>query len=81
MKDSKVCPKCNGQNIYTNSGLTSRGERSFVIVSSWTKLFVENYVCMDCGFFEEYVTPEDLRNVAKQEKVKSTWKKVDFNSK
>ncbi len=78
MKKSNVCPKCNGQNIYTNAGLMSRGERCTVAVSSWTQLFVETYVCLDCGFFEEYVMQKELRNAEKIEKIKSTWKKVDF---
>ena len=59
----------------------SRGERSIVAVSSWTQLFVETYVCLDCGFFEEYVMQKELRNAEKIEKIKSTWKKVDFTDK
>lgn len=75
MKRSGRCPKCDGTDIYTDAGLMKRGERCDIGISSWTKLFLDVYICRDCGFFEEYICNEDLRSEKKREKLVAEWKK------
>ncbi|MBX7094899.1 MAG: hypothetical protein K1X56_09265 [Flavobacteriales bacterium] len=75
MKKSGICPKCGSQNILTNKGVSKRGERSSMAVSSFTSLFIEVYMCTDCGFFEEYIDEADLRNPKKLEKLNAEFKK------
>lgn len=75
MKATGKCPKCSGTTIYTDAGITKRGERSSIGISSWTKLFIDVYICSDCGFTEEYICDEDLHSSKKRDKLASEWKK------
>lgn len=76
MKNTGTCPKCQSHEIYTDAGLTKRGDRSSIPVTSWSTAFIDVYVCTACGFMEEYVTREDLKNDKKMTKFKEIWKKV-----
>lgn len=77
MKQSKTCPKCGSAEIYTNDSLISRGERSIISVTGWVSLSVAVYVCIDCGYTEEYITAEDLNNPKKIDNVKAEWRKIE----
>lgn len=74
MKATGICPKCNGTEIYTDAGITKRGDRSSIGASSWTKLFVDVYICRSCGFVEEYVCSNDLDNEKKLTTLRENWK-------
>jgi len=75
MKEHKYCPKCQGTEIYTDAGLTKRGDRCSLPVSSWTKLFVDTYLCANCGYIEEYVTSGELRDEKALSKLRENWKR------
>ncbi|MCP4542728.1 MAG: hypothetical protein GY832_36865 [Chloroflexi bacterium] len=71
------CPKCGSSNIYKQSdGIRPRDEW-VMLDSHWGKLEVRNptpvdtYLCIDCGYFENYVTDKD-----KLSKVAQIWDKV-----
>lgn len=76
MKTTQQCPKCQSKEIYTDAGLTKRGDRCSIPVTSWTKLFVDTYVCLNCGFIEEYVTGSELQNEKNLSKVRETFKRI-----
>ena len=76
MKQTKQCPKCNGTELYSNQGISKSGDRSFVQVTGSVKLFVDVYVCLECGYFEEYIEKEDLESQKKIDKTKSVWRKI-----
>ena len=74
-----ICTKCNGTNVYSNSNLPTRGERADMAghdgrISStlWTYVIV----CIDCGFFEEYLRRDVLSDVKRIDKVKGNWTKI-----
>ena len=72
-----ICPKCNGTTIYTDKNLPKRGERCQVTISSMKWLFVDVYICIDCKYFEEYISENLSLNGEKQlNKMKETWAKV-----
>jgi predicted RNA-binding Zn-ribbon protein involved in translation (DUF1610 family) len=71
-----VCPKCSATEIYTNKKCNPRGERGQIVISGWKWMGIDLYLCMDCGFFEEYVNERDLRDEKNREKIKVTWDKV-----
>lgn len=75
MKQTGICPKCEGQEIYTDADCTKRGDRASIGFSSWKKYFIDTYICMNCGFIEEYVEKEDLLNEKKFQELKLNWKK------
>lgn len=73
MKFSKQCPKCGSKDILTNKAKANRGERSIIPISSFTVLVIHVYVCMQCGFFEEYIDPIDLQNKKKIAHLRNNW--------
>ena len=75
MKTSGKCPKCNSNEIYCDAELPKRGDRASIAISSWSKLFIDVYVCISCGYVEEYVENNDLNDSKKMEKLKSNWGK------
>jgi predicted nucleic-acid-binding Zn-ribbon protein len=75
MKNTGTCPKCQSKEVYTDKGLPKRGERSSLPISSWSRLFVDLYICLDCGYFEEYVEQADLDNEKKMNKLKEMFGK------
>jgi len=76
MKQTRTCPKCSSKEVYTNAGLVKRGERCSLPVTSWTSIFVDIYICLQCGFVEEYITDKELANKEKINKIKNEFKKI-----
>lgn len=76
MRSTGVCPKCKGNEIYTDRDLVKRGDRNFVTVSNWKGYFVDVYVCTECGYMEEYIAKKDMEKPATMDKLRSTWKKM-----
>ncbi len=77
MRKTGICPKCNSSEIYNNSKETPRGERCAIPLSAWSlPLKIHTYLCLECGFVEEYIHPNDLLNEKKIEQIRSRWRKV-----
>ncbi|MBK7035265.1 MAG: hypothetical protein IPH42_02710 [Bacteroidetes bacterium] len=76
MKATKTCPKCKGTEIYTNDAILKRGERSTVGVSGWTNISVSVYVCMACGYFEEYIDSENIKKDKLRAAIEREWKRL-----
>lgn len=68
----------NAQNIYTNKGISKRGDRSSIGVTGGFsgRFFVDTYICSNCGFIEEYVEKEYLESKEKMLKLKENWQKI-----
>lgn len=75
MKTTAKCPKCDGTEIYSNEGQAKSGDRVIIPISSWSRLFVSTYICAHCGYLEEYVETQDLKDDKKMAKLKENWKK------
>ncbi|MFI5172160.1 MAG: hypothetical protein ACHQFW_07190 [Chitinophagales bacterium] len=76
MKNSKTCPKCNGTEIYTNNGLAPRGDRCSIPITGWRSFVVSAYVCLRCGFVEEYMADGELNDAKLLDKLKSEWNRA-----
>jgi len=66
-----ACPKCESRNIYKGTHVTfkSGGSGSNSIpITAFTTAALDNYVCIDCGFLESYIS-----NKSKLEKIASKW--------
>ena len=74
MKSSGICPKCESKEIYSDEFQAKRGDRARLGISSWTQLSVSTYICADCGYIEEYVNHQDLKDSKKMDKLRSEWK-------
>ena len=73
---SGTCPKCGANEIYTTHGLEKRGERMTLPVSSWKIFFLDTYICINCGHFEEYINDDDLKDTKMIETIKKELRKV-----
>lgn len=77
MKTTGVCPKCGGDDVHTNDGVALRGDRSVMGGAKSThRLFIHAYVCLSCGYLEEHLTPDTLRDDKKMSALRATWRKV-----
>ena len=71
-----VCPVCESQNIYSDTGLIKRGQRMVVPVTSFSKIFIDCYICLTCGYVQEFVTSKDLKDEILIGKLKEQWQQV-----
>ena len=55
MKNSKICPKCGGQDIVVIRG---RDAQDRVRLPLDDYLWAERYLCCTCGYMESWVDPE-----------------------
>ncbi len=70
------CPKCNSEEVYTDTIYTKSSERMILPVSGFTRIYFDIYVCINCGYFEEYVADKDLKDEKKIDKIKKNWKRM-----
>ena len=63
MKNTKSCPKCRGRDIYVVDGYAGAygsGNNVMVGITIFSAVKVDRYICMTCGFTEEWINREDL---------------------
>ena len=73
---SGTCPKCGGNEVYTTHGSMKRGERMILPITGWKRFFLDTYICLACGHFEEYVNDDDIKDANMKEGIKKELKKV-----
>jgi predicted nucleic-acid-binding Zn-ribbon protein len=73
---SGTCPKCGSSEVYTTKGTPKRGDRMQLVVSSMEWYFLDTYYCTNCGYFEEHVNENDVKDQNIIAKIKQKWKKV-----
>ncbi len=69
MKNTGICPKCQSHHIVEESRKTSSYYNNWVTVKqNWAKFIsLVRYICVDCGFTEEWVKEiEDLDKIEKK---------------
>ena len=74
-----TCVKCGGNEVYSNENLPSRGDRSNVPGHDGrnsSALWINTFVCIECGYFEEYLRDDVLADEKRINRVKLNWKKV-----
>ena len=76
MRSSKKCPKCSSSEIFSNDKQPNMGERVFLPISTQNSFRVDVYICLNCGYFEEYISEIDLQNAKLVEATKANWRKV-----
>ena len=74
------CPKCNSSNVFTKKG-SGVGFDAVIWVglgigmkstSEWV-----TYLCVECGYFENYLVHQDWLNKIKMEPEKHNWRKSE----
>ena len=69
MKNTKVCAKCNSNNILRvegYSGCYGAGNNIRIGASVFDAVNVNRYLCCDCGFSEEWIDLEDIPKVVQK---------------
>ena len=68
MKKTNQCPKCQSYEIYKlrgvdnyKQGVTDINNR--IAIGFWGEAMITRYICMDCGFSEEWLDSKDLENL------------------
>ena len=71
MKNTRICPKCNGTEILRvdgNAGAYGSGNNIPVGMTNFSAVLVNRYVCCNCGFTEEWIDKEDIAKLKKKYK-------------
>lgn len=76
MKQTKQCPKCKSYEVYTDANKTMKGQRSYSNISTFTTFRVDLYLCLSCGYVEEYMSNRNLNDQSKIEKIRKHYQKV-----
>ena len=72
MKNGK-CPKCGSTEVYTGqhlNNMTKLGSNwsNSIPITMWSVAPLDNYVCVDCGYVESY-----LSNPVKRRRITEKW--------
>ena len=70
------CPVCGSGEVYDNRDSNQTGDRKYIPVSAMYSFGVEAFVCMDCGYFKEFIRDLDIKNGKLKNKVKEKWNKT-----
>ncbi|OUQ59577.1 hypothetical protein B5E58_03850 [Tyzzerella sp. An114] len=66
MKNTGICPKCNGNDILKvpgKSGAYGSGNNIQVGLTIFSAVLVDRYVCCSCGYSEEWINKEDIETL------------------
>jgi C4-type Zn-finger protein len=74
------CPKCNSDEVYTSKDRRNNDSpRSYLIPSPFSlKVLLDTYVCIKCGFVEDYLSEKNNNNPKLIQKLKNKWRKVNL---
>lgn len=69
MRNTGRCPKCGGTEIIRVEGLSEGyGVGNNILISTFSIVRVPRYVCLSCGYLEDWVDVWDLEKLRKKYK-------------
>ena len=71
------CPVCSSTEVYDNRDKSVSNHRKFILVSAIKSFTVDAYVCLNCGYFKEFISDENIKDEKLKKKVKEKWNKTD----
>ncbi len=69
MKKTHICSKCNSTDVVRIDGTYNMHGENVIIVGTFkTPVYVNRYLCLNCGFSEEWIDmiDEDIQNLKKK---------------
>lgn len=67
MKITKICPKCQGNDIlFIEGSIGAYGAGNNIPTSTFRYAKVGRYVCCTCGYSEEWIDREDMEKLKKK---------------
>lgn len=73
MRISKICPKCQSNEIIRfdgSAGAYGAGNNIITGYTNFSAVKVNRYVCCKCGFVEEWIDEDELCALKKSKKAK-----------
>ncbi len=67
-----ICPKCNSFEVYVLPPKWPSNNFHKIPIDGLTLASVTQYICVDCGYVEEYVS-----DASKLEKIRQNWSRVN----
>ena len=58
MRNTRTCPKCSGSDILRIEGSHGAGNNIPVGWTVWSSILVTRYMCVACGYSEEWIDNE-----------------------
>ena len=74
------CPVCGSVEVYDNRDKLAASQRKYILISQIKSFTLDTYVCLNCGYFKEFIRDEDIKNEKITAKVKSKWNKTGDNT-
>lgn len=74
MKNTRICPKCNSNDIVRVDGYSGphgSGNNIMVGMSIFSAVNVNRYICCACGYSEEWIDQRDIETVKNSKKARS----------
>lgn len=72
MKDG-FCPRCHAPEVYSSINMRSKtGNTNTIPLSFFRSISLDNYVCVNCGYVESYVSDPEMLS-----RIKDIWGKVE----
>ena len=69
MKNTHICPKCSSTDIMRIKGQSrayGAGNNIQVGMTIFSAVLVHRYLCCNCGFSEEWIDKEDIKELKKK---------------
>ncbi len=69
MKQTKICPKCGGIDLLVvpgNAGAYGTGNNIMTGATIFSAVPVNRYVCLSCGYSEEWIDKDDIEKLKKK---------------
>lgn len=66
MKNNNICPKCNSNDIKRVNGSSrgyGAGNNIMVGATIFSAVNVNRYICLNCGYCEEWIDKEDISKI------------------
>ena len=73
MKNSKQCPKCQSREIVRVNGSVGAygsGNNIRLGMTSYSAVEIHHYICLECGYSEEWIDQEDLWKIKNNKRAK-----------
>ena len=71
MKRNRICPKCECADIACEKGCVGAyGAGNYVQVSAFSSVAIYRYICLSCGYTEEWIDAQDLEKIKKSKNKK-----------
>jgi hypothetical protein len=70
-----VCPQCSSRKVHVNTNVLGKAGAyggNAIPITAWSGVALDNYVCVDCGYVELYIS-----DVGALRKIAENWPKAN----